>query len=765
MDIKRWSWAIVLGGVMAAILAVFATQSLVRDLALPRADLAAESVHIGEDVDYVLDFGRIGPMDKAAYQDLTSRMKNSGGHMPNVGFKFYQGGMLWYRFVVPSLPTSETHWNIRLDDFRVVTARLIVVGETGSFAERIWEYDSPEKLVGVGDRVPIFRFDRDEIEGRTVLVGIANLAALRADAFVETDRLTDANELHEALVTSLLIGGLWSVSVFLFAVGVRARSFTLLAAGGVFLWFGIFGYGAKGYLRAILAPWPDFADTILYGGQPWMMGSFLLLVAAYFGLPRATPKLAAAFFVVAGLLPLQGIMILLIAAGAPFPVLSEFIGPVLVGMLLGIGTILWYGIARRDRRAWWFLACVLPVVITGGTRVATYLGPAPAWILNLTDTFADIVVTMMLLGLLSVFELQRRQQALARTAMINEQRFRSYAEIASDSYFETDDNGLVLSAAGPLVRNLGLVEGMAFAPVLGASAAPDQHDTISRLQQAVAEPQILRDVEVAVLSPQAQRGWISVNVAPWQISPDGRAGLRGTITDITDRVERRERESRQTTLSALGQLASGVAHEVNNLLHPIINLARRVRDRDGQDPESRRLLDLVVSSGQHAGEIVAGVLSAFNPSTIPGTPRPVDDALRDALTAVRATLPATIELRDSIAGGSAVGVMPGEMLQVVSNLLGNAMRAMDGRGIIEVSLAVRADGGALFVFADNGPGMPEQVRRRATEPFVSGRASGTGLGLSIVANIVRKWQGELDIASAPGSGTRITITLPAPTPA
>jgi signal transduction histidine kinase len=305
---------------------------------------------------------------------------------------------------------------------------------------------------------------------------------------------------------------------------------------------------------------------------------------------------------------------------------------------------------------------------------------------------------------------------------------------------------------------LGLVEGMAFAPVLAANAAPEQHGISRRLAQIIAASETERDIEIATVSPQGHRGWISLNVAPWQVSPDAPPGLRGTISDITERVERREREARQSTLSALGQLASGVAHEVNNLLHPIINLSRRVRDRESLDDESRRLLDLVVTSGQHAGEIVASVLVAFNPATLPGHVRPIADALAESLVAVRATLPSTVALTDEIELTSQVKVRQGEMLQVTSNLVSNAIRAMEAGGAIDVSLRVEGRQTTL-TFADNGPGMSESILRRAAEPFVSGRPGGTGLGLSIVTNIVRKWGGEVEIYSRSGEGTRIVISI------
>jgi PAS domain S-box-containing protein len=764
MELKRWGWAIAIGVAMVAALAVLATLSLLRDLPLPHADLSGESIHIGEQVDYALIRDEVGPIDADTYAEISARLEPATGTVPTVGFHYYEGGWIWYRFTVPSLATAETRWNIRLVDFRAITARLIVVEPDGSFREQRWEHDSPLTLSGYGGRSPMFRFERGEIDGRTVLVGLTNLSALRAEAMVETDRVTDAFERREGLLTGILAGGLWAVGVFILIVGVRARSFTLLSAAAALIWFGLFGASVKGYLRVLLPAWPDFTDAILYGGEPWMMSAFLLFIAAYFGLPRSMPRLAALFFLVAVVIPLQGIQILLIDHGLPIPVLSDFIGPVAVAMLLGIGTVLWFAIVRRDRRAFLYLACILPMASIGTVRVIAYLNPVPNWVMAITDPSFDVMLTTLLLGLLAVFELQRRQEALSHAALVNEQRFRTYAEIASDSYFETDSKGIVLSAAGPLVRNLGLVEGMAFAPVLTGNAAPEQREIVGRLARIMSHPEPLRDLEIAVVSPQGKRSWISLNVAPWRAAPTASPGLRGTISDITERVERREREGRQTTLSALGQLASGVAHEVNNLLHPIINLSRRVRDKAGQDEETRQLLDLVVASGQHAGEIVAGVLGAFNPTTLPGAARPIADALADGLVAVRATLPSTVTLTDSIERTSPVAVGQGEMLQIISNLVSNAIRAVDGRGTIEVSLRVEADGTTVLVFADNGPGMPEEVRRRALEPFVSGRPEGTGLGLAIVANIAREWGGEVSIASVPERGTRITITIPAPPP-
>ncbi len=754
----RWGWAIGVAALAAACLAVLLLMTLRLDLQLPRSPAPVESVHIGETVDYVVDYGDIGPIDAATYATLRARMAQAGGTMPNAGFKFYQHGMLWFAFDVPALDTTETNWNVRLDDTRVVNARLIVT-DGQSFREFDWARDDALHMAGLGGRVPVFRFQRAELEGRTILVGLTNLAALRADAYVETDRATDAEELGTAVTTSLLDGGLFAVAVFLLIMAIRLRAFTLFAAAGLLTWTALFDFGSKGYLRGVLLfDYPHLADGLLYGTEPLLLSFIVLTIASYVELPRISPRLGNFLVALAVLAPWQGVIALALAVGVPLPFFIDFFPVVLVVTFAGLGSLFWFALVKRVPNAWLFLLGILPGAIGGLLRVYSYLTPEDPAFLRALDSYVDVVVTMMLLGLFAVFDLQRRQEALRRTAILNEQRFRGYAEIASDSYFETDQRGTILSAAGRLVRELGLIEGAALSPALRHVAGPGQDEALARLAQAVARPGLLRDIELQASGTPVR--WLSLSLAPYRPIGGGPDGLRGTIADVTERVERRNREARESTLAALGQLAGGVAHEVNNLLHPIVNLARRVRDRQ-DDPEQRRLLDIVVSSGQHAGEIVAGVLNAFNPANETGGTRPIGPALADALVAVAPTIPSTVRLVERIDLLAPQIVATGEVLQVVSNLASNAIRAMEGRGTITVTLATEG-GRTRLSFADDGPGMPEDIRQRATEPFVSGRKGGMGLGLSAVAGLVRKWGGDIDIASAPGRGTLITITLPPP---
>lgn len=744
-------------GLLAA-LAFLAYEAIRRNADLGQPLPADPSIFVGAETDWLLDFGEIGVIDATTWPAIKQRFTPSAGKMPGVGLRYYQGGRLWLKFDVPELTGDQQRWTIRLANYRVLDARLIVLKD-GSFVERLWSYDSPERRAALERRTPIFEFDRAEIDGAEILLGFSSRGAMRGNVYVETARATDSFEFLQAAIYSSLLGVMWALAGYLLVIGTRLGERSLVFAAGLSATLGLFVYGVGGYVHAVLLwPWPMLADVVLYGLQPWPATFWVLLAVSYLRLNKTAPRTALVLTVIAMLLPLQGVLTLFTSFGYPVPFITDNATPVVIGMVAGLAPVIWLSI-RGDRRAQGLLLAFAPVAIGSFIRVANYLAPSPDPIWTATfDLFADMVLTVILLAAVIVIDLQRREAALRREANRNEQHFRSFAEIASDSYFETDASGRVVSAAGRLTRDLGLVEGREFEAALATAVGAAAGDSLRVLSQAREAGTRLSDLEFSLPTASGSMIWLSFNIAPLDRGEGEAVGLRGTITDVTDRVERREREGRQNTLSALGQLASGVAHEVNNLLHPMVNLAQRVRDKHTQDPEARQLLDLVVASGKHAGEIVAGVLNAFNPVRTPGERMPLGAALSRALDTVQPTLPATIVLRREIGAGVRVVVPPGEMLQVISNLLSNAIRAMEGKGEVAVSLE-EAEGVVLLRFSDNGPGIPEELRRHATEPFVTGRAQGTGLGLAIVANIVRGWGGALEIASRPGAGTTISIRI------
>ncbi len=764
---RSWSLArrvvVMLGTAWFVLLAVFIALALRLDAAVPPSDAAAETHFMGTRADTLVDYGTIGAIDAGTLPGILARMKPADGRMHSAGLQYYRNGWLWLTFEVPPLAAGQDSWVVAHDHTRIRALRLAVV-KAGIVTERQWRFDSPERKAGLGARTPTFHFDRGELEGARVLMGFTALGAMRPEVRVETARSHDGRELREAVQTSLLAGSLFAMALYLFIIGARLRETTLLAAAGMSFFTGHFIFAVKGFgTAALLYRWPNAAEIFLYAAQPAMPAFVLFLIVAYLQLGRTHPRYAAFVSIVAALLPFQGLLVTATELGAPIPFIVGNTQAVLVCLVLALGTLFWFS-AQGDRRARLFLACMLPLAVSSAVRVWLYLSVVtPPWALVFFNSYADVAATMMLLGVLVALDIQRREAELRRQAVANEQRFRGFAEIATDSYFETDAQGMVRSAAGRVARMLGLDDGVRLTEALAARADEDPHGVRARL---AASGTPLRDAEIAVLADDGSRHWVAFSTVPG----DGGAGLRGTIADVTERVERRASESRQATLSALGQLAGGVAHEVNNLLHPMINLARRVRDRYVGDAEARKLLDMVIASGRAAGDIVAGVLNAFSPAREPGATKPVEAALAEALDIVRSTIPSTVRVVERVEVGTGAEVPAGEMLQVVSNVVSNAIRAMKGAGRIDIGLRAAGPDIVELSFADDGPGMPEAIRRRATEPFVTGRSDGTGLGLSVVASIAAKWGGRVDIQSQQGQsqqgpsrrdkGTRVVLTLP-----
>jgi signal transduction histidine kinase len=317
---------------------------------------------------------------------------------------------------------------------------------------------------------------------------------------------------------------------------------------------------------------------------------------------------------------------------------------------------------------------------------------------------------------------------------------------------------VVSSAAGPAAAALAIAPGFPLADLVQRLEGPDSAFG-ERVKVALSGGGGFREAEYYEREESGRQVWYSFNIEPWRDAAGSR-GLRGTIEEVTARVERRSQIAQQGRLAAMGQLAGGIAHEVNNLLHPVVNLARRVRDRHVEDREGRRLLDLVIDSGKRAGEVVEGVLESVSTTRRRSPVLPLSIAVERALAAAVAMLPPHVRLVNRIEPVATPAVPLGQTLQVIGNLVQNAGQAIDGDGEVVVSLGAVASGYAELSVRDNGRGMGEELRRTALQPFVTSRSDGTGLGLSAVASIVAEWNGAIDIRSKRGEGTTVIIRIP-----
>jgi signal transduction histidine kinase len=253
----------------------------------------------------------------------------------------------------------------------------------------------------------------------------------------------------------------------------------------------------------------------------------------------------------------------------------------------------------------------------------------------------------------------------------------------------------------------------------------------------------------------------------------------GTIRDVTEAREAEERQrelERQLLhsqkLEALGTLAGGIAHDLNNTLMPILALSQLLMQQMPEGTSEREDLEVVVQASRHGRDLVQRILAFSRDQKAAKTRVDLAAIIRQALQMLRPTIPATVLINEKIESVPLVLADAGQLQQIVVNLVTNARQAIGNDlgtitiGVSPASQRPNRNQGGDFVrlrVADTGCGMDAETKDRIFEPFFTtkGVGEGTGLGLSVVHGIVADHGGQIDVKSQPGEGTEFTIILPA----
>lgn len=232
--------------------------------------------------------------------------------------------------------------------------------------------------------------------------------------------------------------------------------------------------------------------------------------------------------------------------------------------------------------------------------------------------------------------------------------------------------------------------------------------------------------------------------------------------------------SRERRLAAVGQLAAGVMHDVNNALNPIM-AAAYLLEANADKPDAVRDYAVRIAKAAETGAATAARVGRFiRQEPLQG----VRDELVELSTicdeVVAMTRPlwaerargGQIQLKRQLEPGTHVRGIAGELREALLNLVQNALDAMQTGGTLGIHTAIDGEQ-VLLEVSDSGVGMTAEVRERAFEPFFTTKGQmGTGLGLAEVYGIVRRHRGQVEIESQPGTGTSVRIRLPrAPVPA
>jgi signal transduction histidine kinase len=235
--------------------------------------------------------------------------------------------------------------------------------------------------------------------------------------------------------------------------------------------------------------------------------------------------------------------------------------------------------------------------------------------------------------------------------------------------------------------------------------------------------------------------------------------------DVMDLEEERARERR---LTAVGQLAAGVMHDVNNALNPIM-AAAYLLEANANNPDAVRDYAQRIAKAAETGAATAARVGRFiRQEPLQGEREELVDLSTLASEVVAMTRPLWAErarggrivLDPAYAEHVTMRGIGGEIREALLNLVQNALDAMTGGGTLGVTTRV-ADGLAVVEVRDTGMGMTEEVRERAFEPFFTTKGrKGTGLGLSEVYGIAKRHRGSAEIDSALGVGTTVRLSFP-----
>lgn len=241
--------------------------------------------------------------------------------------------------------------------------------------------------------------------------------------------------------------------------------------------------------------------------------------------------------------------------------------------------------------------------------------------------------------------------------------------------------------------------------------------------------------------------------------------LARSFNTMVETMDRTQQELlRAEKLASMGQLAAGVAHEINNPLGTILLFADTMhRELDDSDPH-REDLEMIIKETNRCKNIVAGLLNFARQQEILLQETNLHDVVDQAIEGVRyqPTFEKVRIVRQYDPAISKIHADPGQLQQVFVNLLNNAAEAMPEGGTITITTrAVDAQWVEIKV-ADIGCGIPEEHLGRLFTPFFTTKppGKGTGLGLSIVYGIIKMHRGQIGVESQVGEGTTFTITLP-----
>ncbi|MCP3409425.1 ATP-binding protein [Bradyrhizobium sp. CCGB01] len=372
-------------------------------------------------------------------------------------------------------------------------------------------------------------------------------------------------------------------------------------------------------------------------------------------------------------------------------------------------------------------------------------------------------------------KIRRRAEEDARAS---EQRFRDYAETASDWFWETGPDHLFTYIS----ERVGAF-GMDRAALIGKRRSDGAFDRDAEPEKWRAHNATLdrhepfRKFEYRGRDTAGRVRHFSVNGHPVFDADGAFMGYRGSATDLTVQHETQERLRQSQKMDAIGQLTGGVAHDFNNVLTVITGTIEIVQEGLADKPEFAAIAQLIDDAAARGAEITSQLLTFARRQPLEPREIDVNALVIETAKLLKPILGEHIEIVTRLADDAWFAMAdPSQLSSAIVNLAVNARDAMPGGGRLTLETANRDLNGAsgagdgdvmhgafvMVAVTDTGHGIPADIRERVFEPFFTtkGVGRGTGLGLSMVYGFVRQTGGTVAIESEEGHGTVMRLFLP-----
>ncbi len=353
-----------------------------------------------------------------------------------------------------------------------------------------------------------------------------------------------------------------------------------------------------------------------------------------------------------------------------------------------------------------------------------------------------------------------------------QRRFRDLADLLPQSVWEIDERGTFTFANREAFRSHGYVPEELTEPLNAIQTfVPEDRDRVAGNVQAILSGEDLGGVEYTALRKDDSTFPVVVYAAP--IIRDNKAvGLRGVTVDITEHKQAEEKEKQlqqelnlSSRLASIGQMASGVAHEINNPLTGVIGFSQLLMSKDIPD-DIRGDLQVINSEAQRVARVVAGLLT-FARQRQPGREYVDINGILSGVLELRSyemkvnnikvEVQLAADLPETMADAN-------QLQQVFLNIVLNAEKEMTTahkRGKLLVKTEKTGDNIRVSI-TDDGPGISRENLDRVFDPFFTTRevGNGTGLGLSICHGIITQHNGRIYARSEAGKGATFVVELP-----